>query len=115
MTTYQLTLTKKQAQTIQAACELYERLHAGQWFALEDILPLKEGIYWHNLEPLFKNMIEPYCDANKMRFERVAGDIMQVIRHHLAWEDRPEGGDTVNFRIPVQLGNEPLAKMENID
>lgn len=115
MTTYQLTLTKKQAQTVQAACELYERLHAGQWFALEDILPLKEGIYWHDLEPYFKNVIEPYCDTDKMKFERVAGDIMRVIRHHLAWEEHPEGGSTVKFGTPIQLGSEPLAKMENID
>lgn len=37
------------------------------------------------------------------------------IRHHLAWEEHPEGGSTVNFGTPIQLGSEPLAKMENID
>ena len=29
MLKYQLTLTEKQAQIVQDACELYERLHAG--------------------------------------------------------------------------------------
>lgn len=115
MTTYQLTITKKQAKTIQAACELYERLHAGQWFALEYVLPYKDEVDLYELERAIGALIEPHCDTDKMNFERISGDIMQVIRHHLAWEEHPEGGDTVSFGTPIQLGSEPLAKIVTVE
>lgn len=110
---YQLTLTGKQAQILQDACELYERLHAGQWFALERILPIKD----HDL-PTFEQrmqlMIEPMLDLDKLYFERISGDIMNVIRHRLSWDRFPEGGWTVNFDKPLQFSSEPLATMERI-
>lgn len=111
---YQLTLTGKQARYIQQACEVYERLHAGQWFALEDILPFKKGHYFWEIEPIFKNLIEQHLDTEKFYFERISGDIMNVIRHRLSWDRYPSGGITVNFDTPIQFGSEPLAKIEKV-
>lgn len=109
---YELTITGKQAETLQRACELYERLHAGQWFALEDILPFKEGVHPTEFERAMKEYIEPLIDTDKLFFERVSGDLMSVIRHRLSWDREPQGGSTVAFQAPMQLGSEPLAVIE---
>ncbi|WP_311419029.1 hypothetical protein [Haemophilus parahaemolyticus] len=115
MPKYQLTLTEKQAQIVQDACELYERLHAGQWFALEPYLKLKPDHYFWQVENCFHYFIEPYLELDKMNFERNAGDIMNVIRHRLSWDKYPEGGKTVNFREPMKFGEEPLPEIKRIE
>lgn len=46
---------------------------------------------------------------------RVAVDIKDVIRHHLAWERKPEGGHTVDFHEPMHWGSEPLPVVERAD
>lgn len=110
--TYTLTANGRQMKYIQDACELYERLHAGQWFALENILPLKEGHYWHEVKALLKTHIEPLIDKEKLHFERNTGDIMNVIRHHLAWDFNPDGGFTVDYQKPFKMGNYPLPQIQ---
>lgn len=60
MPKYRLTLTEKQAQIVQDACELYERLHAGQWFALEPCLKFRKDCYFWMVEDNFKRFVEPY-------------------------------------------------------
>lgn len=112
--TYTLTINGKQAQIIKEACELYERLHAGQWFALDNILPLKEGVYPYMFEEAMKEHIEPLINADKLQFERVSGDIMQVLRHRLSWDREPQGGSTVSFQTPMRFGSEPLPIIEKV-
>lgn len=115
MPKYQLTLTEKQARIVRDACELYERLHAGQWFALEPYLKLKPDHYFWQVENCFHYFIEPYLELDKMNFERNAGDIKQVLRHRLAWDRNPEGGDDYKFRKPYIEGTEPPAQIKRIE
>jgi hypothetical protein len=44
----------------------------------------------------------------------VAYDVQQVIRHTLAIEDHPEGGNTVSFDEPHTTGKEPLPTFEKV-
>lgn len=111
---YQLIGNGEQMQLIRQACELTERLHAGQWFALEDILPRKKEFNIHRLEFLFRNHIEPYLDTTKYHFPRDYGDIMNVIRYRLAYDRRPEGDITVDFKTPHKFGKYPLMQIKNI-
>ena len=115
MPKYQLTLTEKQARIVRDACELYERLHAGQWHAMKHIIPIKKEFNWAILEERFRIFIQPYCDTTKIKFERNAGDSKQVLRHRLAWDRNPEGGDDYKFRKPYIEGTEPPAQIKRIE
>lgn len=111
---YRLTVTGKQARYIQEACDLYERLHAGQWWHLANTLPLKHNVDQWTFSDLMHNLIEPMLNKNDMRFERISGDIGRVIRHRLSWDIEPQGGITVNFNEPFAMSDEPLATIEQI-
>ena len=112
--TYRLTLTGKQAFYIQKACELYERIHAGQWFAISELLPCKKDVYEWEVERALKTFVEPLINKDKLKFERISGDISRVIRHRLAWDIEPQGGITVNFSKPFEMSGEPLPKFEQV-
>jgi len=112
---YQLTLTEKQARIVRDACELYERLHAGQWHAMKHLIPIKKEFNWAILEERFRLFIQPYCDTTKMKFERNAGDIYHVIRHRISWDRCPEGGFTVDFYKPMKFGDEPLPEIKRVE
>lgn len=112
--TYRLTLTGKQARYIQQACDLYERIHAGQWFAISELLPCKKGVYVWEIERALREFVEPLIDKDKLKFERIGGDISRVIRHRLAWDIEPQGGSGVNFSKPFEMSGEPLPHFEQV-
>ena len=40
---------------------------------------------------------------------KIAYDLHQVIRHQLAWDQKPEGDITVDFDTPVKFSRQALA------
>jgi hypothetical protein len=37
--------------------------------------------------------------------------MFQTINHHLAWEENPNGGGTVNFQAPLEISGAKLIKV----
>ena len=124
MAKYNLTLNEKQAEILVAALDHYSRIGIGQF---EDVLNVYDRNFKLNYEvreqlrhALDKTKITAGHPPNgsygihnpEVRDEfRTAFDIQQVVRHRIAWDRNPEGGNQVNFDTPRQIGPEPLAKM----
>jgi hypothetical protein len=127
---YTIELTENQAAVIQRACEVYMRLCIGQLEHVHDVT------IWGEAEPkeghaIEANRVRAY--SNALKFEmfgfnpqeswgvyqspnriRTAYDVIQVIRHRLAWDIRPlqDGkGWNVNYNTPLQCGDEPLPEI----
>jgi hypothetical protein len=147
---YTLTLTEKQAQTLLQALDIYSRLRMGQWRDAFEALPVDskaEGFCWSDWHDFLSETGEKLSRFLLMNVDgwsshlgifnkhtpedsRTAWDILQVIRHRLAWEravrqgivqslDSPRnwtGGDMmgVHYDIPMQSGVEPLPKIEGV-
>jgi hypothetical protein len=130
---YTLTINKEQARIICEALEVYSRLKHGQIDELRNLFGDRwcepNGSFNWNSEYLFdalKGVIFPeleknasYGVGNKIYPEStVAWDIMQVLRHRLAWDRlRAEGRDRpeywgVQYNVPMRFGSEPLAQIE---
>jgi hypothetical protein len=130
---YTLTINKEQARIICEALEAYSRLKHGQIDELRNLFRDRwckpNGSFNWNSEYLFdalKSVIFPeleknasYGVGNKIYPEStVAWDIMQVLRHRLAWDRlRAEGRDQpeywgVQYNVPMRFGSEPLAQIE---
>ena len=114
-----LELTEIQASTISLACELLFRIQMGQlrnivslalnFLPKNEVSEIKARFY--ALEHLVKNPLgdNGSVEVHVPETSRISWDIHQVIRHHLAWMHKPEGGITVNFDIPNTLSHtEPL-------
>lgn len=109
---YSLTLTEKQLQVIQSACELLFRIkmgqlsHVAEFFfhrPINDILALREGL--DKLSTLATGLDSHSASHGISSPEisddaRIAADVHDVIRHHLSWKKNPKGGWTVNFDKP---------------
>lgn len=141
MTTYTLTLTEDQAQTLAFACEVLARLGMGQYKDALDHLPMRDNIDWSAWHDdmraigmiLSKHMpmgIDGYrsnLGIHKASSEsRLAWDLYQVIRHRLAWDRAVARGVTdgktrnwnemlgVNYDESCKTSEETLAKMEAV-
>ena len=130
---YTLTINKEQACVISEALEIYSRLKHGQISELRNLFMDRwcapDSPFNWSTEPLLdslKAVIFPdlpknasYGVGNKIYPESsVAWDIMQVIRHRLAWDrlkvegkDKPEHYG-VQYNPPMRFGSEPLATIE---
>lgn len=131
---YTLTINEEQARVICEALEFYSRIKHGQIDELRNIFrdrwcaPLSQ-FNW-DCEYLFaelKARIFPdlakgayYGVGSKIYPEStVAWDIMQVLRHRLAWDRlRAEGKDKpdhygVQYNSPMRFGSEPLAEIRS--
>jgi hypothetical protein len=128
-----LTINKEQARIMCEALELYSRLKHGQISELRSLFVDRwcepNGSFNWSSEYLFdelKRVIFPdlaknasYGVGNKIYPESsVAWDIMQVLRHRLAWDRlKAEGRDQpeywgVQYNPPMRFGSEPLAHIE---
>ena len=123
---YVLRLNSDQAHVLSRACEFYARMHIGQLNEIRWDLSISRGNcnidydlvdYAINIlrHQLFPDLVHPGASLsiwdNNPTAEH-AWNIYQVIRYALAWQEHPEGGITVNFHDPMQLGKEPLPKCE---
>jgi len=130
---YTLTINKEQARVICEALEAYSRLKHGQIHELRNLFRDRwcepNGSFNWSSEFLFdslKAIIFPeleknasYGVGNKIYPESsVAWDIMQVLRHRLAWDRlKAEGRDQpeywgVQYNPPMRFGSEPLAEIK---
>ena len=132
---YTLTINKEQARVIREALEVYSRLKHGQISDLRNLFMDRwcepNGSFNWSSEYLFdelKRVIFPdleknasYGVGNKVYPESsVAWDVMQVLRHRLAWDrlkdegkDKPEHWG-VHYNEPMRFGSEPLAHIEAV-
>ena len=142
---YSLELTKKQAQLLSYACDMFSRIIAGQDWVYQEMM--EEAWETRCKEATGKSMDKEWdggwqemrCDAEeiskqiKKRFWGLDARTMygihyndtvdilfalhEVIRHQL-WLDRPEEEKshiTVDASPAVQLGKEPLAIIKHIN
>jgi hypothetical protein len=124
---YNLELTEKQAQTIINALDLVGRLELGQikeivnpWTSPLSITPSdKIDVLIKELKKeLFPELDENayYSIYNKEHVSdsaRIGYDLIQVIRHSIAYTNNPEGGITVDFNKPRKTSEtEELAKIK---
>lgn len=136
MEKYVLTLNREQAKIVSHACDLLSRLHIGQyrelfWEFLSICTSAQSDV---NTVINNKEKIEGMLDElrsiafpsriNNPNYDSVIANvpvadngynIHQVIRYTMAYHDHPEGGDTVNFHKPIQLGKAGLPKCEVVE
>ena len=126
---YQLTISEKQARVIISALDFFSRIGIGQ---LEEILrhPQYANIIFNN-NATYKVCKELLDEPKRLLTNfppnasygignpevhsdcTISYDLMQVIRHRLAWDNNPEGGIQVSFGKPMRFSNEEeLAKIK---
>ena len=137
--TYTLRLTERQARLLSYACDQYCRLICGQNWAYQELL---ESAWEKRCKKATGDMMDKEWDggwfAMREEAERVCKDIKkrywglesnamygihydpvadilhdlhQVIRHQF-WLDGDRKYNSVDSYTPMQVGDEPLAKME---
>jgi hypothetical protein len=128
---YSIKLTEAQMRVISDALELYMRIRLGQietvvdpWmFAKRGDGRPQTAELLHEARRQLESVKEVLTGFSPtaswgIRAEevpdvaRVASDLRDVIRHHLAWERSPEGGGSVDFYKPMHWGSEPLPVVE---
>jgi predicted transcriptional regulator len=130
---YRLEVTQEQLSVINEALEEYFRIRMGQFWDLADNLavqnvdlspenPEHEKIFdlFINTRDCIREILETVNRILGLQLRKktdrmlVAEDIWQVIRHQM-WKDRGNKDNwCVDSREPVQWGNEPLPKIENV-
>lgn len=125
MTNYSLHITQKQAAEISHACEILARLRMGQIDMALRELPLDKPMEYEQ-ERYISNYLSSLYHQDGRHLHQVLWDLHQVIRHRLAWDRAyAEGIVTpgeprrwpemmgVMYDEPMQVGDEPLAKIES--
>ena len=115
---YKLEITRQQAKTINAACELAARLGMGQIFDLEDFLPMREDMdwsAWHETTREIKKLLRPFLhekirgsihsyfsilSTDTKESAKVACDIHEVLRHALSWDYAVDSGMIESLDTP---------------
>ena len=122
-------LSDKQADVLVAALDLYSRIHLGQFeevaniARMHDISKLDKDYDAHNdfedaireaktILGFDRNASYGIFNERVNDIARVAWDMQQVIRHHLAWKRNPEGGFTVNFDTPHRSSKECIINIK---
>lgn len=115
--TYTLTMTQEQALTVSKACEFYARVMMGQFneIAFETMMPhmsrtdfcerrdYMETLLHQARKCAFPDLTGPghsYGVGHTVSSDR-AWEAYQVLRHAIAWTNKPEGGSTVDFHPPM--------------
>ena len=135
---YALTLNEEQAKAVAAACELMMRLALGQTMTLGELLhgvsvlptsrpyPEPTLIDMEELTHSVRHLTQVVTgtwqgnaswgigSANVNERARVVHDVMQVIRHRLAWDANPAGGWTVNYDTPMKFSGQPLPEIRQV-
>lgn len=133
--TYNLSVNKKQLETIKEACEFLSRVKGGQFKEVFRHLPIDDKL---NAELVYRSevnaskhidpLISKETDLEKYDYA-TAWDIYQVIRHKLSWQKAVEDGIvasedslrnwsqmvTVNYDDPIKTGTEPLPTITDVN
>lgn len=142
MPKYTLTMTKKQAEVVSLACEVFARLETGQFKMVLEYLPLDQFLPegWHDdmaeigriLQRHMIGQIDGHFSSLGIahhktgREAKIAWDIHQVVRHRLAWDRAVKKGVVESpdsprkwpemigacYDEPLQVAQEPLAKID---
>ena len=133
--TITLTMSRPVAEAVQAACEWYLRLHMGQFWDVADDLCMAKfysdakhnefktkeqrdnaftvSIHRRNdmqdgLDNLYRRYVLPAPISDLMEIPYRAEQVWLVIRHALAWHDKPEGDwMNVEFDKPLNRSYQP--------
>ena len=125
---YNLKMTKEQAEILVKALDLYSRIGIGQFeeilnhptwqkrsFSSEvDYKDLREAEYFiANVKQLIIGQSHggPGMSVSE-EHNRIAYDILQVIQHRLAWDEKPEGDTHVKFHEPHQCADHKMVEIE---
>jgi hypothetical protein len=106
--------------TIRVACENYARIGMKQTDHMRDIL-IHSTETWTVRD--FCTIVEGFDKLGKLiqgdngiygshADSRMAWDINQVTRHHLAWKKNPKGDIFVDFDKPMKTGDESLISID---
>lgn len=114
---YNLKLNETQARIICNALDLYTRVGMGQLEAIgHEMWHFGKSQAFHEKLPDFKKAVTGFDRGSSYGIHqketpehcRTAYDIIQVVRHKLAWDKHPDGGQTVDFYPPMKTGKEDL-------
>ena len=133
MKSYTLTLNEAQIGVVQQALDMYFRVGMGQLRdVVEHAIPARMHIDdWcdrrDNAEIAMKAVkaavmpelhLNAYYGIRSEKIDesnRIACDVHNVIRHHLAWERKPAGDiSSVAFDTPYALSEHPLPKLVSV-
>lgn len=125
---YVLTLTRRQAQIIQRALDLYFRLGLGQvQYVVCTIVSqakfdvnIDKHINGRDLLDRAKQLLTGYgpgwsrgiSSPHLPMIFKEACDIHDVIRHRISWDISQEGGIGVNFHEPFKHSDKPFPMVE---
>ena len=128
---YVLTMDRETAQIVRSACEFYSRAVCGQIdeTLLEAINAWSErdDTYFAIREQLedslkrVKTLLFPELPADAHygvghnRNADLAWNINQVLRYGIAWQEHPEGGNTVEYDKPVSCIGTALPSLEIVE
>ena len=129
-----ITMSRPVAEAVAKACEMYLRLHMGQFEDLTDELCMarfyatlendsfadkeeQDGIFrisidWRNImreemDRLYKRYVLSAPLDYCMRIPYRAEQVWLAIRHALAWHDNPKGDYTVQYDKPLNRSDQP--------
>lgn len=133
--TITLTMSRPVAEAVQTACEWYLRLHMGQfWDLAEDLCFAKfysdaesnafqseeqrknafnvaidrRNTMLLEMERLYSRCVLPAPTSDVMKAPYRAEQVWLVIRHAMAWHDKPEGDwMNVEFDKPLNRSDQP--------
>lgn len=129
---YKITVTDEQAAVIRNALEFYARMGMGQFTEIlhltyrkdvssadrQDARELLDRVH-KLLTKLPANAYNGILQDEVDDFFRVAWEVMQTIRHRLAWDECPEGNfQYVRFDAPYKMSkdnNDPLPTIERVE
>lgn len=134
MSQYQLTLNDEQVQMLLRALDVYSRIGCGQFDRILEMFRddprRREKTDWRTL-PLGRDTLFRFIKQQLLSLEgdasysicssevpvdyRMAWDMLQVVRHHIAWEAQPEGGHLVQFDPPMNTSALPFCTIETCD
>jgi len=113
-------MTEEQANVVLKALDLYSRLHLGQFREIQTIwqtnyLWAKETLkeLKKQLTGLEENEYHSICAEYVSQNAKIAYDILQTIRHRMAWDKNPNGGLTVDYDEPLNVSNLPLPEVKS--
>ncbi len=124
---YQLTVTDEQVQVLLKALDVYSRVGCGQFERILEMFlgdPRRQkdvpdckllfNRFKEQLLALTPDTSYSICSPDVPVDYRLAWDVLQVLRHHVAWRKQPEGGFTVNFDKPMNTSGAPLCRIETV-
>lgn len=112
--TNNLKFDENEMYNIRNVTDLYSRLGQGQIKVIRDIYSNIKNVHiggFVSFTNIFDkaNKLVDTVSISKMKDEyKIAYDIHQVIRNHLAWKRKPEGGIHIDFDKPKKCSKEPL-------